>query len=461
MIQMMLLLSFCLTTQQLRFPYIHSSHSSILLPVSGERTTSSSSSRPAHQRSAVKGDAAAATVGDLHRERVQLRSRLLSATSFCVGMFGLSVNAFAAADWTDRNRLAAETWRAVDEIYLDRTFNGQDWFRLRQDVVKRDYKSDEELYSSLKSMVSKLGDRYTRYLTPAQYSALVNSATGELIGLGAELIADDAGGTVIARMEDASPAKEAGLMQGDRILNVDGVDTSNSSPEEVAAVMRGKLDSKVGIRISRSGVIVDKSAIRKQIKLKSVSYSFVDLPPPVGTAGPASRRAGYIKLRSFSSTSRDDVTQALEYLHSEDSLRQQPLDALVVDLRDNGGGLLQGAVEAANLLLPPGKIVVFVVSKDGSTDALQTLPNGVLSADPALPDLRTPCFILVNSNTASAAEVFAAAMKENARARLVGEKTFGKGIIQNLQPLRQGGVAVTTARYETPLHHDINKLGTY
>ena len=456
-----LLLSFCLITQQLRFPYIHPSQSSILLPVSSERSSSSSCPAETGKREdEVNVDIAVGGMG-LRRERVPLRSRLLSATSLCVGIFGLSVNAFASVDsaWTDRNRLAAETWRAVDEIYLDRTFNGQDWFKLRQEVVKRDYRSDEELYSSIKSMVSKLGDRYTRYLNPAQYSALLNSATGELIGLGAELIADDVGGTVIARMEDASPAKEAGLMQGDKILNVDGVDTSNSSPEEVAAVMRGKLDSKVGIRISRSGVIEDKSAIRKQIKLKSVSYSFVDLPP-VGSAA-ASRRVGYIKLRSFSSTSRDDVTQALEYLHSEDSSRQHPLDALVVDLRDNGGGLLQGAVETSNLLLPPGKIVVFVVSKDGSTDALQTLPNGVLSADPALPDLRTPCFILVNSNTASAAEVFAAAMKENARARLVGEKTFGKGIIQNLQPLRQWGVAITTARYETPLHHDINKLGTY
>ena len=142
-----------------------------------------------------------------------------------------------------------------------------------------------------------------------------------------------------------------------------------------------------------------------------------------------------------------------------ESLHQSGVSTIVMDMRNNGGGLLQGAVETASLLIPPGKIVVFVVGKDGLAEAKQTLPSDIDSGDTELPDLNTPLYILVNGNTASAAEVLSAALRENGRAQLVGEKTFGKGVIQNLQPLSKGGIAVTIAKYETPLHHNINKVG--
>lgn len=165
--------------------------------------------------------------------------------------------------WTDRNRLAAETWKAVDEGYLDRTFGGQDWFAMRQSVVKKNYKSDEELYQSLSAMLSKLGDKYTSklyrtaficilprlmekynigFLTPAQYDALLSSATGQLIGIGMELEvltpASAEGVTVVARTEEGSPAQEAGLLQGDVIVNVDGTPANKLSPEEIAVLSR-------------------------------------------------------------------------------------------------------------------------------------------------------------------------------------------------------------------------------
>lgn len=138
------------------------------------------------------------------------------------------------------------------------------------------------------------------------------------------------------------------------------------------------------------------------------------------------------------------------------------MDMLLLDMRNNAGGLLEGAVETANLFLPPGKIVVFSVAKDGQPRALQTLPgviDGEAAGNSALPDLTTKLYILVNENTASAAEVLSAALKENNRATLIGHRTFGKGLIQTLEPLSQGGVAITTAKYETPLHNNINKIG--
>ena len=357
------------------------------------------------------------------------------------------MGASLAAEWTDRNRLAAETWRVVDEAYVDRTFNGKDWFKLRQELVKRDYKSDEELFVALKSMLSNLGDPYTRYLPPAQYSALINSAVGELTGVGLELLANvDDGSVRVVNVADGSPAIGSGILPGDVLLNVDGSPTEGLSPEEVASLIRGQRDTKASIRIRRGsepGQVLDFTVVRQPFRLKGVSSQRLQVKD---------KEVGLITVKSFSGTTRNDIMTALESFGGD-------VDVLVLDMRNNGGGLLQGAVETANLLLPPGKVVVFTVAKDGLQEVQQTLPGGTPSNDPRLPDLKTPLYILVNKNSASAAEVLAAALKENGRAKLVGEKTFGKGIIQNVQELRQGGVAVTVAKYETPLHNNINKVG--
>ena len=357
------------------------------------------------------------------------------------------MGASLAAEWTDRNRLAAETWRVVDEAYVDRTFNGKDWFKLRQELVKRDFKSDEELFVALKSMLSNLGDPYTRYLPPAQYSALINSAVGELTGVGLELLANvDDGSVRVVNVADGSPAIGSGILPGDVLLNVDGSPTEGLSPEEVASLIRGQRDTKASIRIRRGsgpGQVLDFTVVRQPFRLKGVSSQRLQVKD---------KEVGLITVKSFSGTTRNDIMTALESFGGD-------VDVLVLDMRNNGGGLLQGAVETANLLLPPGKVVVFTVAKDGLQEVQQTLPGGIPSNDPRLPDLKTPLYILVNKNSASAAEVLAAALKENGRAKLVGEKTFGKGIIQNVQELRQGGVAVTVAKYETPLHNNINKVG--
>ena len=117
------------------------------------------------------------------------KKKFRSAVGLVIGcsMLVSSNSPVMAGEWTDQNRLAAEAWRAVDEIYYDRTFNGNDWFKLRQEIVKKDYKTDEEVYKNIAAMLTKLGDKYTRFLAPAQYTALMNSAQGELTGVGLEL----------------------------------------------------------------------------------------------------------------------------------------------------------------------------------------------------------------------------------------------------------------------------------
>jgi carboxyl-terminal processing protease len=379
---------------------------------------------------------------DLSSIKLQ-NSNVLSITMGIL-LLGMPFQSLADDAWSDRNRLAAETWRTVDELFYDRNFNGQDWFKLRQSVVKKSYSNDDEVYSSLQSMLSKLGDKYTRYLTPAQYGSLMNAATGELTGVGVQLLENDKNQVFISNIEEDSPAASSDLRKGDVIINVDGTDTSSYSPEEVASIMRGKKDTKASFRVDRNGKLLDIVVVRQPFKLRGVVWSKQRID---------NKNIGVVNIKSFSTTTKEDVIKAMESLHHED------LDAIILDLRNNGGGVLQAAVDTAAIFLPPGKIITFVVGKDGLPDALQTLPNAITSNDPSLPNLRTKLFMLVNSNTASAAEVITAGLKENDRATIVGEKTFGKGVIQNLQQLAQGGVAVTTARYETPLHHNINKIG--
>lgn len=204
------------------------------------------------------------------------------------------------------------------------------------------------------------------------------------------------------------------------------------------------------MRIQRAGVTgpIDISAERKAIKVPLISSTILKAPPAL--QGIDSVIA--IRVRAFSSNTAAEVADALLKVDtSSDHL-------ILIDLRGNGGGLLQGAIETAGLFLAPGKIVVFQVGKDGLAETKGVLPassgNGAIAAD-----MTSPMIILVDGDTASAAEVFSAALQEAGRAVLAGQKTFGKGVIQTLAPLKQGGMAVTIARYETPLRRDINKVG--
>jgi carboxyl-terminal processing protease len=349
------------------------------------------------------------------------------------------------------NRLAAQTWRAVDELFYDRTFNKEDWFQLRQQVVKRSYANEGEVYQALDTMIAKLGDKYTRFLTPAQYSALLNSAVGQLVGIGVELTNSEdknIAGVPVPRVEDGSPAMEAGIKSGDILINVDGTSLEKVSAEEAALLLRGKEGTKVSVRVLRGGSNqLDFTIIRRPITLKGVASTVKVVK---------GKNVAVVSVRSFSGTTAGEIQRIFEKLHNS----KTEFAGIVLDLRNNGGGLLQGAVETANVFMPPGKIVVFVVSKEGASRVERTLPGTLDSTDTQLPDLETPLYVLINGNTASAAEVLAAALKENDRAKLVGEQSFGKGIIQTVEEVGStgAGVSVTIAKYETPNHNDINKV---
>jgi carboxyl-terminal processing protease len=346
----------------------------------------------------------------------------------------------SASDYTSlspEQKFVAEAWRTIDGTYLDRTFNGQDWFKIRQDLVKRKYKSMDEAQTALSQMMSTLGDKYTRYLSPAKYQSLVDSATGTLAGVGVEIATNRDGQVIVSDVEPNSPAQKGGLLPNDIFVEANGeVFDKSSTPDDVALRLRGPEGSRVGVVVNRNGDIKDFIITRQPIKVTSVrSY--------MGSNG-----VGVIRVKSFSGTTASMVSEQWTELQKKSGAK-----SLLLDLRGNPGGLLPGGVDTASLFLEANKPVVYIVSNKGVVDSQQTFTNGV--------DLESPIVILVDHNTASAAEVFAAAMQENGRAKLVGEQTFGKGIIQTIRPLadNNGGVAVTLARYETPNHKDINKQG--
>ena len=348
----------------------------------------------------------------------------------------LPADAAGYGSFTPEQKFVAEVWRTVDSTFLDRTFNGQDWFQLRQELVKKKYKNMDEAQVAVSDMMAKLGDKYTRFLSPSKYQSMVDSAQGQLAGIGVEIATNQQGQVMVSDVEPNSPAEKAGLLPNDLFLEGDGQQfDKTATPDDVALRLRGPEGSRVAVTVSRNGDTKDFIIKREPIKVMSVrSYM-------------AKSNVGVIRIKSFSATTVELVKEKYQ------ELQKKGAKEFVFDLRSNPGGLLPGGVELAGEFLPANKPVVFVVSNKGVVDSQETFKDGF--------DTQTPLILLVDHNTASAAEVFTAALKENGRAKVVGEQTFGKGIIQTIRELsdRNGGVAVTVARYETPLHNNINKAG--
>lgn len=366
-----------------------------------------------------------------------------------------NANANSYGSLTDEQKAVAEAWRIVDNTYLDRTFNHQDWFQMREKLVKTKYKNMNEARDAISNMINTLGDKYTRYLPPDKYQSIVNSATGTLAGIGVEIgqtSAKTSDGTTVPQrvqandVEENSPAKKGGIQPLDVFIEVDGVNVEKATPDEVAQLVRGPIGSKVGVVMERNGKVLDFIVTRDKITVTSVKSYLSD------TKGPNGGKVGVIRIKSFSGTTSSTVTDVIA------ELKKKGATSFVVDLRNNPGGLLPGGVDTASLFLEENKPVVFVVDKKGIVDSQSTLANGL--------ELDSPLVVFVNDQTASASEVFTAALQENKRATIVGvesDYTFGKGIVQTIRELSDGngGVAVTIARYETPLHNDINKKGIH
>ena len=345
---------------------------------------------------------------------------------------------------TDEQRLLAEVWRIVDRSYVDDTFNHQNWWSVRQKALHAPLNNREEAYTAIQKMLATLDDPFTRLLQPDQYRSLQTSTSGELTGVGLQIALDAKTGflRVIAPIE-GSPADRAGIRAADRILEIDGVATTGLSLDEAAERMRGAIGTQVTLTVEREGESAkDVALLRDRIALNPISA--IMKTAPAKDTQHASRQIGYIRLSQFNANATTEFAKAVN------RLEKQGASAYILDLRNNPGGLLQAGIEIARSLLDEGTIV-YTVNRQGVQGSFEATGEALT---------RDPLVVLVNQGTASASEILAGALKDNGRATILGEKTFGKGLIQSLFDLSDGaGLAVTVAKYETPSHQDIHRLG--
>lgn len=342
---------------------------------------------------------------------------------------------------TQEQKLYNEVWRIVNRSYLDETFNHQNWWFVRQKALKKPLRTREETYAAIDQMLKSLDDPFTRFLPPESYRSLQVTTSGELSGVGLQIALDAQTGllTVIAPIA-GSPAEMAGLQPRDRIIAIDGVPTHELTIEEAANRMRGPRGTVVTLTIERD---------RQEQETLEITRDHITLNPVVADlrsidSQSASIPIGYMRLTQFNAYASQELGQAIA------RLEEQGAAGYILDLRNNPGGLLTAGIEIARQWIDRGTIV-YVVNRQGVLESFEAT-GSALTDDPLV--------VLVNHGTASASEILAGALQDNDRAQLLGETTFGKGLIQSLFDLSDGsGLAVTIAKYETPDHHDINQLG--
>jgi len=369
----------------------------------------------------------------MHRRVFQIAILLFLQVALVLGPW-----AQPAAALTPEQQLLSEAWRIVNRSYVDDKFNNHNWWSIREKAVKEPLNDRQQTYTAIQGMLANLDDPFTRLLKPEQYRSLQVNTSGELTGVGLQIAIDPQTNTLTVVAPIAgSPADKAGIQPLDRILKIDGTPTSELSLDEAATRMRGRIGTPVTLTLGREGrdAAEEIELVRDRIALNPV---YAELQSPENLP------VGYIRLSQFSANATEEVARAI------DRLEKQGAAAYILDLRNNPGGLLQAGIEIARLWLDSGTIV-YTVNRQGILGSFEA-SGEALTGDPLI--------VLVNKGTASASEILAGALQDNGRAQLVGEKTFGKGLIQSLFDLSDGsGLAVTVAKYETPNHKDINKLG--
>ena len=312
------------------------------------------------------------------------------------------------------------TKTALVESYLEKYYV--------EDYSKEDV--ENMLYAG---MLSGVGDPYTYYLTEENLTQHMDHTNGQFGGIGIEAFTTAEGEIMVSRVVEDNPAKLAGMQEGDIIIGVDGEDVRGRRLADVAARIRGKDGTEVTIQVLRksSGETQTYTVKRAIVVVESVESRMLD------------EEMGYIALRAFKDNTYDQFQSAME------SLEQQGMKGLVLDLRDNPGGLVRSVYEIGEELLPAGTMVYTMDKEENRSD---------LRCDEEYSDI--PLVVLINENSASASEIFAGAVKDMERGTLVGSTTFGKGLVQRLFPLPDGSALnVTVQKYYTPKGTSIHGIG--
>lgn len=303
-------------------------------------------------------------------------------------------------------------------------------------IINDEYISEVEeeklTEGAIKGYVAALGDDYTEYFTKEEMEAFKTDTEGEYVGIGVYMVLNDNSITVIYPIE-GSPAEQVGIKTGDIIKKVDGLEYTGDNYETVVDKIKGKEGTIVKIEVQRNNEILTFDVERKKIDLYPIKHEILE------------NNIGYIKISAF------DENSAKEFKETYNQLGKNKLNGLIIDLRDNGGGIFAESLDIADYLLDKDDIIVITKDKEGKE---------VTKKSKRKPIVNVPVVVLTNENSASASEIVVAALKENKKATIVGEKTYGKGVIQELITLADGsGIKVTIEEYFTPNKNKINKIG--
>ena len=332
-----------------------------------------------------------------------------------------------------------QTWQIVFRDYLDVNgkYKPEQWRALRRDVLAKSYGNPKDAYEAIRGMLASLDDPYTRFMDPREFKEMQIDTSGELSGVGIQLSLDkETKDLVVVAPIEGSPASRAGVLPKDVITAIDGKSTRGMTTEDAVKLIRGQEGTTVTLTLRRKAQTLEVPLTRERIELHAVDHQIND--------GPNGLKVGYIRLKQFNANATKDMRQALR------DLEAKGVDGYVLDLRSNPGGLLMASVEIARQLLNEGTIVS-TKTRNGITDVKRATGRALTTK---------PLVVLVNEGSASASEILSGALQDNKRAVLVGQKTFGKGLVQSVRGLSDGsGMTVTIAKYLTPQGRDIHKHG--
>jgi len=372
-----------------------------------------------------------------NRKLLKKKYIFLLATSFS----GLFLNNFAEATVLNNSykEVIDHVWQIVYRDFLDSSgkFQKSNWISLRKEVLSKTYSDSNEAYDAIRDMLSNLDDSYTRFLEPKEFNQMRIDTSGELTGVGIQIVKDkESDDLIIISPIEGTPAFDAGIKARDKILSIDNISTEGMNIEDAVKLIRGKRGTKVKLEILRGSKSFFKILSREKIEIKSVSSKVNQTKNGL--------LIGYVRIKQFNANASKETRDAIK------DLETKKVAGYVLDLRSNPGGLLESSIDISRHFINKG-VIVSTVSKDGLKETKKG--NGQALT-------KKPLVVLVNEGSASASEIVSGAIKDNKRGKLVGKKTFGKGLVQSMRTLVDGsGLTVTVAKYLTPNGTDINKSG--
>jgi carboxyl-terminal processing protease len=361
-------------------------------------------------------------------------------TAITVGMPGLTLPTASGGSISDSPKeVIDQVWQIVYRDYLDSSgdYDEKLWRQLRSNLLNKSFAGNAESYEAIRGMLASLNDPYTRFLDPKQFKEMRIDTSGELMGVGIQLSLDTTTKElVVVSPIEGTPASRAGVLSKDVIISIDGNSTKGMSTEDAVKLIRGPEGSDVILGLRRGNEVLDVPLTRARIEINAVTYRLNKTQDQ--------RNIGYIRLKQFNANAAKEMRQAAK------SLEEQGAEGYVLDLRGNPGGLLEASIDIARQWLNEG-IIVSTRTREGIRDVRRATGSAVTDK---------PLVVLIDQGSASASEILSGSLQDNSRAELVGQKTFGKGLVQAVRGLSDGsGLTVTIAKYLTPKGTDIHKNG--